>query len=292
MLPQSFMDYSPELSEWFPDFKKKANVISKKFQDNIATSIDRNHKIQETFGFEWGLLKKNKNTKIWNLNVSEYKTQLLTELKLPTHFKCKYALDAGCGHGRSAGNMTVFSENVFGVEVSRAVEFAYGENNKKNCHFLQADIHFLPFPPETFDLVYCSGVLHHNPSTLMSFKKISLLVSEGGRLSVWLYHPFKSIVHSVMCKYRKVTTRLPVALVFYINAITITPFQWVVSQVKGKKKKFIEIAIEQLDMLTPSYRHEHTHDEVKQWMEEDGFKEVALTDQDRYGFSICGVKYF
>ena len=93
-----------------------------------------------------------------------------------------------------------------------------------------------------------------------------------------------------MRAYRLVTTQLPVSMVYYFNAVTITPLQWLVSQIKGKKKKFTEVAIEQLDMLTPTYRHEHDHAEVMAWMKGSGARDIVITDTDDYGFSIKGVQ--
>ena len=57
----------------------------------------------------------------------------------------------------------------------------------------------------------------------------------------------------------------------------------------GKKKKWTEIAIEELDMLTPAYRHEHTAEEVKTWMQND-YQNIQVTDSDTFGFSIKGEK--
>lgn len=290
MLPESFLNYSKELINWYPEYDSKSRNIKDKFKNRIEESVRRNRKIQQTFGFEWKLLKRNKEIKVWDLDAMQFRDQLFKELKLPEGFSCELVLDAGCGHGKSAMNMADFSRIVFGVEVSQAVEIAYEHNNKLNCHFLQADIHALPFSNESFNIVYCSGVLHHNPSTRVALQKLSTMVKKGGILCIWLYHPFKNILHYIMRGYRLLTRHLPIAFVYYFNAITITPLQWVISRVSGKKKKFIEISIEQLDMLTPAYRHEHNPEEVKEWMMVDGFTKIVITDSNNYGFSLKGHK--
>jgi SAM-dependent methyltransferase/uncharacterized protein YbaR (Trm112 family) len=286
MLPESFVTYSTQLTNWWTGFETKKRQIELDYGTIVRVSEKRNKKIQSTFGFEWGLLKKSDQLKIWDLDASAFKTQLLTELQLPEGYQCKIALDAGCGHGRSARNMTAFSDMVLGAEVSSAVEMAYEQNDQPNCHFLQADVYFLPFATSSFDLVYSSGVLHHNPDTQKAFQQVAKLVKPAGIISIWLYHYFPNLLHNSMRVARNFTKHLPVQVVYWMNMFTLTPIHWVVSQLMGKKKKVTEISIELLDMLTPAYRYEHTTDEAKEWMMQEGFDHILVTDTNQFGFSI------
>lgn len=289
MLPESLLVHEAALIKWCPGFDSIKKRIIANFGKQIQLSAAKNKKIQDSFGFEWNLLRKDDKLKIWDLDAAEFKTQLLKELQIPATYTPRLALDAGCGHGRSARLIADFSKTVIGAEVSPAVELAYEQNDKKNCHFIQADVHYLPFSNQQFQLVYSSGVLHHNPSTKVAFEAIAKLAAPGAIACIWLYHPFKNALHRAVRLYRSITVRLPVEVVYYLNSLTITPLQWLFSQVKGKKKKWTEIAIEELDMLTPAYRHEHTADEVSTWMSA-AFKNITVTDEDAYGFSIKGEK--
>jgi SAM-dependent methyltransferase/uncharacterized protein YbaR (Trm112 family) len=290
MLPESILTYSKQLQQWWPEFQTHKTRISNAWGEAMKASSIRNKKIQSTFGFEWNLLRKNDQLKIWDLSADEFKGQLKKELQLPKGYQCSLALDAGCGHGRSAGQMTTFAKTVIGAEVSPAVELAYEQNDQPNCHFIQADVHYLPFAPAMFDLVYSSGVLHHNVSTFDALKRVAVLVKPTGLISIWLYHPFNNFLHTIMRGYRTIATKLPVQVTYYLNAFTLTPLQWSISQLAGRKKKWTEIAIEQLDILTPAYRHEHTHAEVKDWLSQLGFGNPVITDTDNYGFSIKAEK--
>lgn len=290
MLPESYLDHASQLQAWWPGFSSHKKRICSEYGEAIKASANQHKKIQSTFGFEWSLLTKNDQLKIWGLNAMQFRNQLMKELKLSNDFKCKLALDAGCGHGRSSGHLGTIADTVIGVEVSPAVDLAYQQNNQPNVHIIQADIHYLPFSPETFNLVYSSGVLHHNSSTKKALEKIALLVKPRGILSIWLYHPFKNILHDAMRALRIITKHLPVQAVYYTCMFSLTPLQWLVSRLAGQKKRWTEIAIEQLDMLTPRYRHEHSHDEVKAWLEEMHLTETEITDMDNYGFSMKAEK--
>ena len=52
---------------------------------------------------------------------------------------------------------------------------------------VQADLFKLPFRPETFDLVYSVGVLHHTPDAKGAFKAIQPLVKPGGIFSIFVH---------------------------------------------------------------------------------------------------------
>jgi len=290
MLPESCLDYADQLQEWWPDFPAHKERICTMYNEAMKASAIQHKKIQSTFGFEWNLLRKNNNLRIWGLDAVQFHRQVMKELRLPGNYTCKLALDAGCGHGRSAGYLAAIADTVIGVEVSPAVDLAYEQNTECNCHFIQADIYYLPFSHATFDLVYSSGVLHHNGSTQTALQKVAMLVKPHGILSVWLYHPFKNALHYCMCVLRGITKYLPVQAVYYMCMFTLTPLQWLFSQFAGQKKKWTEIAIEQLDMLTPRYRHEHTHNEVKAWLKEIKFENPEITDTDNYGFSMKATK--
>ncbi|MES2774236.1 MAG: methyltransferase domain-containing protein [Bacteroidota bacterium] len=290
MLPESMLNFETRFHEWIPDFQPLLETAMEKFGGIVEESTARNRKIQETFGFEWSLLNHGKDIKIWNRSPDLYKVQLEKELDHLPGQKYGLVLDAGCGHGRSAMLMADFSEVVFGVEVSTAVELGYLENQHTNCHFIQADVHHLPFEKGSFDVIYSSGVLHHNPATHAALKMVNAFLKSGGLICIWLYHPFKNPVHWLMRNYRYITRNLHVKLVYALNCISLTPLQWIASQMGKQKKKWTEISIEQLDMLTPKYRHEHTAAEVSNWLEQDHFTEIKVTDSDNYGFSITGNK--
>jgi SAM-dependent methyltransferase len=51
-----------------------------------------------------------------------------------------------------------------------------------------ADAEALPFPPDSFDLVYSWGVLHHSPDTERAVTEVHRVAKPGGRVRVMIYH--------------------------------------------------------------------------------------------------------
>jgi ubiquinone/menaquinone biosynthesis C-methylase UbiE len=52
----------------------------------------------------------------------------------------------------------------------------------------QADAENLPFPDDSFDLVYSWGVIHHTPDTPKAAREIYRVCRPGGKICVMIYH--------------------------------------------------------------------------------------------------------
>lgn len=102
-------------------------------------------------------------------------------------------LDVGCGSGFSS-SLWLRSPSWdgtamwVGVDISEAVDVARERLSQvPNTHFVQADVLALPFPDESFDVVFSEGVLHHTPSTRAALLAASRVLAPGGQFHFYVY---------------------------------------------------------------------------------------------------------
>lgn len=93
-------------------------------------------------------------------------SQLFDILKLSSLSKESLVLDAGCGTGKCSISLAKLGFKVIGVDISqKAIEVAgqQAEEAQLDIIFRVEDIEALPFEANTFDIVFCGGVMHHFP---------------------------------------------------------------------------------------------------------------------------------
>src|SRR6185503_19479033 len=100
-------------------------------------------------------------------------------------------LEIGCGLGTDGAQFAEAGADYTGVDLTEAAvdlarkRFEFFDLPGK---FQTADAEDLPFPDQSFDLVYSHGVLHHTPETAKAIKEIHRVLRPGGRAVVMLYH--------------------------------------------------------------------------------------------------------
>jgi ubiquinone/menaquinone biosynthesis C-methylase UbiE len=69
-------------------------------------------------------------------------------------------VDFGCGTGAFTSKLSEHPFELTGIDISpRCIEFA--RNKYPNISFIVGDVERTPFLAESFDVVICSGILHH-----------------------------------------------------------------------------------------------------------------------------------
>lgn len=106
-------------------------------------------------------------------------------------FRGKRLLEVGCGMGtdllqfaRGGALCTGVDLTPRSIEISRHRFALYGMPGD----FLITDGERLPFPEESFDVVYSNGVLHHTPDTAGGIREIHRVLKSGGIAKVMLYY--------------------------------------------------------------------------------------------------------
>ncbi len=86
----------------------------------------------------------------------------------PDDLRGKLTLEAGCGAGRFTRLLAEAGADVVAIDYSAAVDVCREMNGHfPNVLFMQCDILEMPLRPESFEYVFCYGVLQHtsNPKT-------------------------------------------------------------------------------------------------------------------------------
>ena len=100
-------------------------------------------------------------------------------------------LEIGCGCGSEAERFARAGARYTGIDLT---DMAIRLSRKRfqlarlKGTFLQGDAEDLPFPDDSFEVVYSHGVLHHTPDTAASIREVYRVLVPGGRTVVMLYH--------------------------------------------------------------------------------------------------------
>ena len=197
-------------------------------------------------------------------------------------------LDAGVGAGRFAERAAAKGAQVFGVDLTTAIDAAFRNiGHRENVHLVQADILALPFRPCTFELAYSIGVLHHTPHPPTAFARVAETVKAGGRLAVYLYAGYGPW-HRASDVLRAITTRLPLAVMWALSAAAVPLYYLYRVPVVGRALRLVlPISMERhwrwrwldtFDWYTPKYQWKYLYPEIYRWFRDNGFDHVELFD--------------
>ena len=170
-------------------------------------------------------------------------------------------LELGCGTGQLGLFLAGADRTVVGADLARpSLELAreagkrYGLNA---VHFVETDLRAPGLAREAFDVVICSGVLHHTPDPRASFASVARLVRPGGVLVVGLYNAY---------------ARLPLRL--RRTVARLTGYRWIPWD-PVLRDRLTEPARREA-WLRDQYRHveEHRHTlrEVQAWFHDNGLE--------------------
>jgi SAM-dependent methyltransferase len=100
--------------------------------------------------------------------------------------------EIGCGTGQMSLYLARGDRIVIGADLTRASLLLGAAAAKRfaidKVLFVETDLTSSALRPGAFDMVYCSGVLHHTPDPRASFRHVARLVRPGGIIVVGLYN--------------------------------------------------------------------------------------------------------
>lgn len=290
LIVEAFIDYDFFLEKHLPDYFQRRNSLEKKYSELISAVIKKNKKTKESFSLEWSIYNY-EDDKTWNADATLMLDRFLKETSETIEdLKTKTVFDVGCGNGYLSQLIAKHSAFVVAMDFSKSIERAYEKNLEKNILFIQGDIQFPPIAESYFDIVQCSGVLIHTKDPEFSFRCIAPFAKNGGKLSVWLYHSRKNLIHNFFNWLRKYTSKLPLRFQYYFLMSTVFPVSYLIKKIKGNKQNKREMIIDILDWFTPEFRHEQTHEEVINWFLKIDYADVKITTNELFGFNVLGVR--
>jgi SAM-dependent methyltransferase len=235
-----------------------------------------------SFAFQWRARAKSlfERGTLYGMSREQEERHFLEALGIgPQALTGRTVLDAGCGDGFLLTVLAQYPAEVFGIDINTAVRPPeLSDAHPGTVTVLQADLFAPPFAAETFDFVWCEGVLVHTADPRSGFRTLTELVKPGGRLYVWVYPSERRSVYQRVRDLVPVAHRVPwplLLLLCYVLAIPLTVAKRL--RHRGQRDSLRTVAFALFDNLSPPIQSRHTASEVRSWFEENGFADLKQT---------------
>lgn len=163
----------------------------KKFKKLKPNLISDQKKIPNLVNFEiqWNEFSKTQldSNNRHNLNEERFLNSTNWSKK---NLKNSNILEIGSGAGRYTEILKKLFKAVITVEPTDAIFNNYNNNKCKNVFFLKCNIYDIPFKNNSFDFVFCYGVLQHLKNPEKGYFKIIDLCKKKGKISTDHYRKY------------------------------------------------------------------------------------------------------
>jgi arsenite methyltransferase len=239
-------------------------------------------------------------------------------------FENKIILDVGIGSGSSARLWSSKAKEFHGIDISKAVYRVRKalEKTTVNPILSQADLNYLPYNDDSFDVIVSNGVFHHTPNTKMALGNVIKKLRVGGICLFYIYKK-KSPIREFTDDYiRSKISDLPYDLAWNeMKSITNLAKSLHEQSLKINIPNDVEILgikkgeydlqrfiyqfffkcfwkeswgfdysnMVNYDWYHPKFAWRHTEDEIKQWCKEFNLDIIYLKEQES-GYSCLTKK--
>ena len=252
-----------------------------------------------SFGFQWNKFQKTQiDREVKNSSFSKERFFVATEWD-KEDLTGKNVLEVGSGAGRFTQIVLDYTKaNLYSIDYSDAVSANYRNNahHGDRLHLFQASIYEMPFPDNSFDKVFCFGVLQHTPDFKKSVKSLIDKAKPGGEIAVDFY-PIKGWYTKINAKYMlrpwtkkmshekllnkidrnadrliktyKVIDKMGLAMIGH-RFLPICDINRTLPANLSKEELREWVVLDTFDMFSPAYDNPQKISTVKKWMEECG----------------------
>ena len=157
--------------------------------DNVDDSQDENS--VESFGFQWSWDNAPRTASDLNWRVA---SRFNEEEGL---FKGKLVLDAGCGAGAQSGWLlgTGCARLVVSIDLSSAIDVSNTKlSDYDNWIGIQGDVTNIPFLDNSFEIIYCEGVIQHTQNSLDCVTELARVARNGATILATHYTKSKKFL--------------------------------------------------------------------------------------------------
>jgi SAM-dependent methyltransferase len=264
-------------------------------------------RVAQTFAAEWKAHHEGRfeQDTLWGRTSEETWGDFVDRMMVPEErVRGAIVLDAGCGSGQFTRIVAEHGAGlVIGLDVSDAVDEAFALcRDLPNAQVVQGNVLAPPFKPALFDLVWCSGVLHHTPDAARGHAALSRLVKPGGVFYVYVFakrfNPFR-FTKDVLDALR--VTRLPPRALLalsqafaYVSFAMLSAYRalrrlpglrprgaWAQRTVRPRSVRHLHLTW--FDALSPEHDSRHTEAEVTGWFRRAGFTDIRAVEEPKVG---------
>jgi SAM-dependent methyltransferase len=270
----------------------------------IVRSIARfvtDEEYAHSFGYQWNYFDKTQLDS--NMGNELSRERFFATTQWPTKMEGQMIMEAGCGMGRFTQIVLETGAELFSFDLSSAVEANFRNNGDSNrVHILQASIYEIPLRKESFDKVFCMGVLQHCPDVRAAFISLVPFLRPGGEIVIDIYqkqtglfpplkywvrpfltwmgpesvHKFLSWAIPPAFALKKALNKVPVIGKPIGSLIPIGPVSHAPRLIFTDEVLIQVKILSALDMYSPVHDHPQTIETVRQWFSDAGLVDVYV----------------
>lgn len=284
-----------------------------------AYRIESGPNYTENFGFEWNMFQQTQLDSYSGTNIS--KKRFFATTHWGRDMEGENILEVGCGAGRFTEIVLRHTRaNLYAIDYSTAVDANFRNNGPhERLKLFQASMFHMPFAENSFDKIFCFGVLQHTPDFKKALESMTRVLKPGGELVIDFYpikgwytkinakymlRPFlKRMDHATLLRWNR--RFLPILKkIYFFNKrnglpllnrfLPVSEIPRALEQCLSEKEIEEWMLLDTFDMFSPAYDKPQRLSKVKKWFLELDFINVEADliqyDTEMYAAVVKGTK--